>query len=88
MGMFDRVWATCPECHSRIELQSKGGECNLDEYEIEEPLPCGVAGGIVGDKVVCPNPQCHTEFKVKVRAQPQLYLSRVREYWETPEDER
>ena len=32
MGMFDTIIFHCPECGSRIEAQSKSGECLLREY--------------------------------------------------------
>lgn len=35
MGMFDSVYADCPECGSAVEFQSKEGECYLNNYTIE-----------------------------------------------------
>lgn len=34
MGMFDRLWLTCPSCGSSVEVQSKCGPCELNEYTI------------------------------------------------------
>lgn len=34
MGMFDSVWVPCPRCGKRHEAQSKGGECELMQYEL------------------------------------------------------
>lgn len=31
MGMFDTVIVTCPLCGADNEVQSKAGECNLDQ---------------------------------------------------------
>lgn len=33
MGMFDSVMLACPECGTRNEFQSKGGECLLNTYD-------------------------------------------------------
>jgi len=56
MGMFDSVWFNCPNCGERMEAQSKGGECYLNNYtpeavpmdvaldaHIHEPCSCGKA---------------------------------------------
>ena len=34
MGMFDTVMVPCPECGTKSEFQSKGGDCILKEYEL------------------------------------------------------
>lgn len=34
MGMFDSIMVPCPTCGKKAEYQSKGGDCNLDEYTL------------------------------------------------------
>jgi peptide subunit release factor 1 (eRF1) len=36
MGMFDSVWVKCPKCGEENEFQSKGGECNLSNYNLDD----------------------------------------------------
>jgi hypothetical protein len=36
MGVFDTVIVNCPNCNKAIEFQSKGGECNMYEYTLED----------------------------------------------------
>jgi hypothetical protein len=35
MGCFDTVRVPCPQCGARQEAQSKGGECSLSTFELE-----------------------------------------------------
>ncbi|WP_156829747.1 hypothetical protein [Methylovulum miyakonense] len=35
MGMFDSVYVPCPKCGELNEFQSKGGDCLLNEYTLE-----------------------------------------------------
>lgn len=35
MGMYDSVWVNCPQCNEESEFQSKGGECLLYSYTLE-----------------------------------------------------
>jgi hypothetical protein len=42
MGMFDRVWITCPECGKEFEQQTKAGPCLLIDYHLsgyEDDIP-------------------------------------------------
>ena len=39
MGMFDSVLVPCPECGRKQEFQSKGGDCILAVYELEQCPP-------------------------------------------------
>lgn len=34
MGMFDIVHVPCPACGTKMDCQSKGGNCRLSEYEL------------------------------------------------------
>jgi len=36
MGMFDTVMVPCPSCGEVCAAQSKGGECMLANYELDE----------------------------------------------------
>lgn len=45
MGLFDRVWATCPQCGTQHEFQSKGGVCYMMDYQLET-APLEVLGDI------------------------------------------
>lgn len=35
MGMFDSIWAKCPNCGEENEFQTKSGECKLGQYDLE-----------------------------------------------------
>lgn len=35
MGMFDSVMVPCPKCGTEMEFQTKGGECLLLRYTLE-----------------------------------------------------
>lgn len=39
MGMFDSVMVPCPECGTKNEFQSKGGDCILAVYELDNCPP-------------------------------------------------
>lgn len=36
MGVYDIIIAKCPECNTENDFQTKGGECILRTYKIEE----------------------------------------------------
>lgn len=46
MGMFDTVWAFCPRCGVKTDLQSKGGPCDLNNYQ-SSYVPKDVAEGLL-----------------------------------------
>jgi hypothetical protein len=69
MGMFDRVWAACPHCETRLELQSKGGRCSLYDYTLYD-APANVLGYMEGDEVTCGT--CRRTWRVQVAAQARL----------------
>lgn len=33
--MFDSVWVKCPNCETKNEFQSKGGDCCINNYTLE-----------------------------------------------------
>jgi transcription elongation factor Elf1 len=36
MGMFDSIMVPCPECGTRVEFQTKSGNCMLSVWNIED----------------------------------------------------
>lgn len=71
MGCFDRVYMTCPNCgYSRVEFQSKAGECSMSEFD-QDRVPLDIAADIEGDVETCP--QCGTEV-VAVKVLPIDYI--------------
>lgn len=52
MGMFDRIWFTCPNCGKPIEEQSKAGECLLLDYN-QTGVPLKIASAILNSEVHC-----------------------------------
>lgn len=63
MGMFDRVFVPCPECHTPYEFQSKGGECLLTEYTLEN-APMKVLSELWPPVAQCK--KCKSGFKIEV----------------------
>lgn len=39
MGMFDSVMVPCPKCGTKVECQSKGGDCTLAVYDLASVPP-------------------------------------------------
>lgn len=62
MGMFDRVWAECPNCQKDLEIQSKAGECMLRDYTLET-APTEIIEAIMGKYAYCAN--CDRSWQVK-----------------------
>lgn len=73
MGMFDMVLVPCPKCGRKSEFQSKGGECILATYELNE-APQDVLSDVNRH---APNTceKCGAEFWVKLQviATPVIY---------------
>jgi endogenous inhibitor of DNA gyrase (YacG/DUF329 family) len=67
MGMFDRIWATCPECGTGVEFQSKAGECVLHDYSRTE-VPPEIAHDIDQERERCP--QCDTIVQLYIEDEP------------------
>lgn len=65
MGMFDSVWVPCPKCGALAEFQSKGGDCSLTDYTLDNAPP-----EVLGD-VNRHSPQtcekCGTTFRVRMQ---------------------
>jgi hypothetical protein len=55
MGMFDKVWVTCPHCGEKQEQQSKSAAYpNLRNYD-EEAVDAEVVSGIIGSAFCSPD---------------------------------
>ena len=52
MGMYDTVNFSCPKCETDIEVQSKAGDCNLEDFSFRE-VPPEIAKDIDGEEVRC-----------------------------------
>lgn len=61
MGMFDSVNFTCPECGGKVEVQSKAGNCDLEEHP-PECVPMAIAADIEGECGICYD--CGESFRV------------------------
>jgi ribosomal protein S27AE len=64
MGMFDTVMVPCPKCGTKSGFQSKGGDCMMAEYELEN-CPSYVLSDV---NRYAPNTcvECGTVFAVRV----------------------
>jgi predicted RNA-binding Zn-ribbon protein involved in translation (DUF1610 family) len=64
MGMYDTVRVPCPQCGERAEFQSKGGDCKLETYTLEDapddvlldanrhsPMRCEKCGALFGIEI-------------------------------------
>ena len=61
MGMYDTVYVNCPNCGEEHEFQSKGGECLLDCFTLEN-CPLDVLSNVNRHSpYLC---DCGTEFDV------------------------
>lgn len=64
MGMFDSVYVPCPKCGELNEFQSKGGDCLLNEYTLEN-APANVLLDMNSHSpVTCRI--CETKYEVKL----------------------
>lgn len=78
MGMFDSVYAPCPDCGEPVEFQSKSGPCQLKNYRAES-VPAVVAEGCNGDESRCT--KCDTHLKLKALSKPaRVQMQAVRVY--------
>jgi hypothetical protein len=64
MGCFDSVYAPCPKCGTFNEFQSKGGECLMRNYMLnEEEIPDDVMSDVNRHSVFCES--CNNGYKIK-----------------------
>jgi len=61
MGMFDSVWFDCPYCAEREEVQSKAGDCVLDDFH-QSDVPPHIAIDLEKSTKECS--QCGERFEV------------------------
>ncbi len=52
MGCFDEVTFDCPDCGTRLTVQSKAGKCMMATYDMGE-VPMEIAADIDGQSVWC-----------------------------------
>ena len=57
--MFDSILVDCPECNTRLEIQSKAGKCGLEEFRINS-VPLEIACDVEGEYIRCDS--CETTF--------------------------
>lgn len=78
MGMFDRIWVTCPECGKQFEQQSKAGICHLEDYYIPGEVPCCILDDLAGrdpDDIEGYNMRCdHCKCVVELNVKPPLTM--------------
>jgi|GEM_PF-857719 len=65
MGCFDTVRVPCPSCGQKADFQSKGGECWLETYELENCPPDVMSDINRHSPYTCAG--CGTVFAVKVQ---------------------
>ena len=54
MGLYDTVYMRCTNCGNKMGIQSKAGECDLNEYQLHD-VPPAIAGSLVGEVIKCEN---------------------------------
>jgi len=62
--MFDSVWVKCPKCKRKNEFQSKGGDCNLENYSLKK-CPVDVLSDVNRHAPIKCN-KCGTYYKVDI----------------------
>ena len=65
MGMFDSLYVSCPCCGNSVEFQSKAGDCNLNEYTVNNVDP-RVALDLQNDEEKCES--CLNWIKLNVQS--------------------
>ena len=65
MGMYDSLWVECPRCNTQIEFQSKAGDCDLRDYNIQN-VPPEIALDCKYDEELCPD--CEEYIKLNVQS--------------------
>lgn len=63
MGMFDTLYAPCPMCKERVEIQSKSGPCVLEEFNWEDDLPIWLMLDLDGTIETCY--KCNRRFRIR-----------------------
>lgn len=52
MGLYDTVYAECPECKGRVGFQSKAGNSYMYEFE-SKSVPLAIAFDLAGETRKC-----------------------------------
>lgn len=84
MGMFDTVHATCPNCSSEMDEQTKYGPCLLNDYHVEDMMDKEDAMMVDGMHIRCAN--CNSSFRIEVDVPDRLPV-RLRKLKEIDEDD-
>ena len=67
MGMFDRIWFKCPKCEADIEVQSKCGECILEDFN-QVSVPPEIAKCINWSTIYCQ--ECGAKVRIEYAIEP------------------
>ena len=70
MGMFNRIWVTCPKCKDQVEFQTKSGTCVLDSWSLED-APNIEVRGIIDDTNRC---DCGKLVTVELNEPPEVKI--------------
>ena len=87
MGMFDTVMVPCPTCGESSEFQSKGGDCTLETYALED-APDDVLLDVNRHAPNCCQ-KCNTLFGIEVgglRQRPRRTLTARSVVWKGTQD--
>jgi DNA-directed RNA polymerase subunit RPC12/RpoP len=74
MGMYDTIMAACPRCGTKNGFQSKGGDCDLSTYELDE-APADVLSDANRHPMLCS--ECGTRYRIVVKT---ITMTSVAEY--------
>ena len=77
MGMFDSVYFKCPHCGKDTEVQSKAGDCTLDNFW-QNRVPPQIAIDLEGDEESCR--LCKESFKIVSLNKPTDVIMRAVKY--------
>lgn len=64
--MYDSVMVPCPKCGTRVEAQSKAGDCSLATYELDNAPPKVLADVATDGPYYCENRECGCVFEVAI----------------------
>lgn len=82
MGMYDTIMVPCPKCGTKAEFQSKGGDCLLDVFELNE-APADVLSDVMGHgPETCKS--CGSVFGVQFSYAPAKVTSVSSVLWPSP----
>jgi len=69
MGCYDTVHALCRQCGGEMEIQSKAGDCMLQDFDLSDAPPA-ILGDLHGETLACR--RCHTVWRFRVITIAQL----------------